>query len=324
MTAYLLRRAGAYTSVLLVALSLNFFLPRLIPGNPIEELTSGVGNVAVALDSEARMAMVRYYGLDQPLMVQFERTLKGLLQGDLGHSIHYRRAVGPLLVERFPWTIGLTLSGILVSFSAALVLGVRASAVERQETAVLVPAVVLESVPVFVLGSLLLVLLGVKLRLFPLGGAYTAFSEFTGWPWILDVVHHAALPVVVLAASSFFSAYLVVRSSMRMVRNEAYVLMAEMKGLPDQTIRTRYVLRTALLPVATLFGLRLAYSAGGAIMVEVLFAYPGIGRLTYEAVLAHDYALLQGAFTVFTAWVLLINFLTDCLVVSLDPRVKEV
>jgi peptide/nickel transport system permease protein len=324
LTGYLLRRACSYTAVLAVALSLNFILPRLIPGNPIEELTGGVGSVAVALDPQTRAALRSYYGLDEPLFAQFKHYLQGLLQGDLGYSIHYRTAVGPLLLERLPWTFFITISSILLSFSAAICLGPRSLSRGQGEGAVVVPAVLLESMPSFVLGSILLVLLSVKLPLFPLSGAYTPFSGLAGWRKVLDLIDHAALPVLVLSASSFFSAYLVVRSSTRLVKNEAYVLMAEMKGLSERTIRYRYVLRTALLPVVTFFGLRLAYSAGGAIMVEVLFAYPGIGKLTYEAVLAHDYALLQGAFTTFTLWVLLMNLLTDCLYVSLDSRVKEV
>ncbi len=324
MVVYLFKRVCSYAAVLALALTLNFMLPRLIPGNPIEELTGGVGSVAVALDPQARDALRSYYGLDQPLAVQFGRYVAGLLRGELGYSIHYRSAVTPLLVERLPWTLMITLSAVVLSFSTAIFLGARAGSSEHGEGAVLVPAVLLESMPSFVLGSILLVLFAVKLPLFPLGGAYTPFTGVTGWGKVLDLAHHATLPVLVLAASSFFSAYLVVRSSTRLVAREAYVLMAEMKGFSERVIRYRYVLRTALLPVVTFFGLRLAYSAGATIMVEVLFAYPGIGKLTYDAVLAHDYALLQGTFAAFTVWVLLINFITDSLYVLLDPRVKEV
>jgi peptide/nickel transport system permease protein len=324
LAVYLLKRVSSYAVVLALALCLNFILPRLIPGNPIEELTGGVGSVAIALDPQAKAALRSFYGLDQPLGAQFKRYVAGLLRGDLGYSIHYRTAVGRLLIERLPWTLFLTLSSILLSFSAAVFFGAHSASPERSEGAILAPAILLESVPPFVLGSILLVLVGVKLPLFPLSGAYTPFTELAGWRKMLDLAHHAALPVLVLSASSFFSAYLVVRSSTRLVTNQAYVLMAEMKGLSERVIRYRYVLRTALLPVVTFFGLRLASAAGGAIMVEVLFAYPGVGKLTYEAVLAHDYALLQGAFATFTLWVLLVNFLTDCLYVSIDPRVKEV
>ncbi len=323
MVRYLCRRVLAYGTVLLVALSLNFLLPRLVPGNPIQELTSGIGSVAVALDPEAMAVISRYYGLDRPLQEQFRDYLAGMLNGDLGYSIQYRTAVSELVRKRFPWTLFLTLTALCLSFGAAIFLGTSRGAQAGAHWSVLVPAVVLESIPPFVLGSLLMVLLSVHTRIFPLGGGYTPFSEFTGGRQLLDLLHHAALPVLVLAASSFFSFYLTVRSSTSLVKNEPYVIMAALKGLPERTIRYRYVLRTALLPVVAFFGMRLAYSAGGAILVEVVFAYPGIGRLTYEAVLAHDYALLQGCFMTFTLWVLSINFLADCLYVSLDPRVKE-
>lgn len=324
MISYLGRRAATYFLVFVTALSVNFFLPRAIPGNPIEELSSGVGNLPVQLDPQTLKALRRHYGLDLPISVQFYNYIKGLACGDLGWSISYRAPVGGILVERFPWTLLLTLSALLLSFSAALFLGTHSGWKKRREWRVLVPAVCLESMPPFVLGSLLLILLSVKIPIFPLSGAYSPFSEFTGFGKVLDLAYHAALPVLVLAASSFFSAYLVVRSSVLLVTDEPYVLMAEIKGLPERRVRYHYVLRNALLPVVTFFGLRLAYSAGGAILVEVLFAYPGIGRLSYEAVLSHDYPLLQGAFLTFTLWVLLINFCTDCLYVNLDPRVKEV
>jgi len=320
---YVSKRLAGCIAVFLAALCLNFLLPRLVPGNPIQDLTSGVGSVAVALDPEAMAVISRYYGLDRPLLDQFRSSMAGMLRGDLGYSIQYRTAVSELLKERFPWTLLLTLSGLVLSFMAALVLGARGGSGHGTQWWVLTPAIVLESIPPFVLGSLLLVFLGVHGGFFPLGGGSTPFSALTGVRKLMDLAHHAALPVLVLAASSFFSFYLVVRSSTSMVRNEPYVLMAHLKGLPERTIRTRYVLRTALLPVVTFFGLRLANSAGGAILVEVVFGYPGIGRLTYEAVLGHDYALLQGCFLTFTLWVLGVNFITDCLYAALDPRVKE-
>lgn len=323
MNLYLFKRGGTYLLVLAVALAVNFFLPRAIPGNPIEELGTGVGNLSVQMDPSTLNALKRYYGLDLPMRVQFWNYLHGMAQGDLGYSISHRIPVSSLLLERFPWTLFLTLSALGISFSVALVLGTRAGPRRGKEWGVLTPAVILESMPPFVLGSLLLILFSVKIPLFPLSGAYSTFSGLIGVEKAVDLAHHAALPVLVLAASGLFPSYLVVRSSVLMVQDEPYVLMAEMKGLPQKTIRIRYVLRNALLPVVTFFGLRLAYSAGGAILVEVLFAYPGIGRLIYEAVLSHDYPLLQGAFLAFTLWVLLVNFCTDCLYVSLDPRVKE-
>lgn len=324
MSRHLQRRAATYLLVFLVAVSLNFLLPRAIPGNPLEELSSGLGNLPIQLDPETLKALQSYYGLDRPLFEQFRRYLEGLVTGRLGYSISYRAPVNGLLLQRFPWTLLLTLSSLVLSFCAALLLGTRSVKKRNGEWKVLLPAVFFESVPSFVLGSLLLILLGVKFPLFPLSGAYSAFSDAGGVWQVLDIAHHAALPVLVLSTSSFFSAYLVVRSSVLLVSQEPYVLMAALKGLPEPIIRYRYVLRTALLPLITFFGVRLAYSAGGAILIEVLFAYPGVGRLIYEAVLSHDYPLLQGAFLVFTVWIIAVNFLTDCLYMSLDPRVKEV
>jgi len=322
---YFLKRTAAYLLVLVVAVSVNFFLPRSIPGNPIEELSSGVGSLPIQLDQGTLKSLRGFYGLDQPILFQYWRYLKGLATGDLGYSISYRAPVAQLLLLRLPWTLFLTLSALIASFAAALVLGSRSGWKNEKEWQILVPAILLESAPPFVLGSFLLIFFSVKLPLFPLSGAYDAFSGFSGGSKVFDLAHHAALPILVLATSGFFSAYLVVRGSVLLVRDEPYVLMAEIKGLSERMIRRRYVLRNALLPVVTFFGMRLAHSVvGGAVLVEVVFAYPGIGRLCYEAVLSHDYPLLQGIFLTFTFCVLVINLCTDCLYVGLDPRVKEV
>jgi peptide/nickel transport system permease protein len=324
LNPFLLKRAATYLLVLAVALLINFFLPRAIPGNPLEELTGGIGDLPVAIDARAMEALRSYYGLDRPISTQFADYLTGLVRGDLGYSISYRMPVTPLLLNRLPWTLLLTLVALSLSFAAALVLGTGSGRGHRGEMRVLVPAVFLHGMPPFVLGSLLLLAFAVKVPILPLSGAYSPFVDSNAAARAWDVARHGILPVVVLAASCFFPAYLVVRNSVIMIKNEPYLLMAEAKGLPERTIRYRYLLRNALLPVVTFFGARLAASAGASILVEVLFAYPGVGRLSYEAVLSHDYPLLQGTFLTFTLWVLLINFCTDCLYVSLDPRVKEV
>ncbi|MGD9506089.1 MAG: ABC transporter permease [Syntrophobacteraceae bacterium] len=324
MRAYLLRRTASYLLVLAAALAINFFLPRVIPGNPVEEASSASGSLPVQLDRQTVDAIRKHYGLDRPVAAQFGSYLAGLARGDLGWSIGYKAPVGRLILERLPWTLFPAMGALIASFALAVLFGIRYCTRDDGEWRVLLPGVLLESAPPFVLGSLLLVLLSVKIPIFPLSGAYSAFSDLTGLRSAIDVVHHAALPFLILMASNFFSAYLVVRSSLLLVRNEPYVLMAEIKGLPESVIRRRYILRNALLPVATFFGTRLATSTGRAILVEVVFAYPGIGRLSYEAVLSHDYPLLQGIFLAFTLWILLVNFCADCLYMSLDPRVREV
>jgi peptide/nickel transport system permease protein len=324
MQVYLARRAATYLLVLAAALLINFFLPRALPGSPLAELTSGVGSLAVAPDPATLEALERYYGLDRSLPQQFGHYLQGLFRGDWGFSIGYKTPVSGVIWQRLPWTLLLTFSAALLSCLLAVFLGTRAALGQVREAAVLLPAVVLDSMPPFVLGSFLLLFLGVKLKVFPISGAYTAFAGLGGWEKVMDVARHAVMPVLALTAHGFFGAYLLVRNSVRLVKDEPYVLLAEVKGLPRPVIRYRYILRTALLPVVTFFSLRMAYALGGAVLVEVIFVYPGLGRLTYEAVLNHDYPLLQGLFFVFTLWVLVVNFLTDLLYLKLDPRIKEV
>lgn len=324
MPGYLVRRAATYLLVLVAAVAINFFLPRAMPGDPLEQLTSGVGSLAVVPDPATLEALKQYYGLDRPLGEQFLHYVQGLARGELGFSIAYKVPVAELIAARLPWTLFLSCSAVLLSSLLAIILGTKTALGQTRESAVLLPAVILDSIPPFVLGSLLLILLGVKLRIFPLSGAYTAFVSLPWWQKIPDILWHAALPVLVLTAHGFFGAYLVVRNSVRLVKEEAYVLMAEVKGLPHRVVRYRYILATALLPVVTYFALRLGRAIGGAILIEVIFAYPGLGRLTYEAVLANDYPVLQGVFFVFTLWFLSVNLLTDLLYLKLDPRIREV
>lgn len=323
LAAYLRSRAAAYFLVLAAALLINFFLPRALPGNPLESFSSSMGGLAVMLDDTAKENLMRFYGLDQPLWRQFLNYCCGLARGDLGFSISWKAPVAQVIWERLPWTLLLTFSAVFLSCFLAIVLGTGVAMGRWREAAVLLPAVMADSLPPFVLGSFLLILLGVKLKLFPIGGAATSFVHLTGWEKAKDILWHAALPVLALTAHGFFGAYILVRNAVKMVKEEPYVLLAEVKGLPERVIHYRYVLGTALLPVVTFFSMRLAYAVGGAVLVEVLFAYPGLGRLTYEAVLTHDYPLLQGVFLVFTVWVLLVNFLTDLLYLWLDPRIRE-
>lgn len=325
MTCYLTRRAATYLLVLVAALTINFFLPRALPGSPVEELSSGVGSVAVAMDPATLAALQHYYGLDQPLFRQFVHYLTGLARGDLGFSISYKAPVGKVIARALPWTLLLAVSALLLSFLLAVIWGTRFGLNKsKYEGVVLVPAVILDSMPPFILGSFFLIALGVKLQLLPVSGAYTNFVTLNWWQGLADIVLHALLPVLALAVGSFFSAYLLVRNAVRLVKDEPYVLLARVKGLDERVIRYRYVLRTALLPVVTFFAMRLAHVMGGAMLVEVLFAYPGLGRLTYEAVLNHDYPMLQGIFFIFTLWILAVNLITDLVYLKLDPRVKEV
>lgn len=325
MPVYLRRRAATYLLVLVAALAINFLLPRAMPGDPLQEMSSSAGNLAVALDEETIKALQRYYGLDRPLSIQFFSYLTALTWADLGFSISYRAPVSQVVARALPWTLLITFTALLLTFTLAIIAALYfAPAPRKGETALLVPAILLDSMPPFITGSFLLIIFGVKLGWLPISGAFSSFTPQGAISRIVDIAAHAWLPVLSLSCASFFSTYLLVRNSLIMTKDQPFVHMAYLKGLSEKRIHYHYVLRTALLPVVTFLGLRLARLIGGAMLVEVLFAYPGLGRLTYEAVLACDYPLLQGVFFIFTIWVLLVNLCTDLLYLRLDPRVKEV
>ncbi len=317
----ILRLGFSYLFVLATALLINFAIPRVMPGSPFIHSGEGAGGAPLFMSSATLGSLEGYFGLGLPLSVQLQRYLTGLARLDLGVSITYRAPVSELLLDRAPWTLLLTVSALLLNLGTVLLFGTGARS--GKDRIVLFAAIILESMPPFALAGLLLVLLGVKLPLFPVGGACSPLSDREGFRWAADVLHHAALPVLVLSTQGLFSGLMVVRNSLGMARGEPSVLMAELKGLSPRIIRYRYVLRLALPPVVSFYSLRIAFMASGAIFVEVVFAYPGLGRLMYEAVSSHDYPLAQGVFLAFTLWVLIVNFVTDCLYPKLDPRVED-
>ena len=322
----MLHRIGQYALVLAAAVVINFALPRLMPGDPTDRLTGTDLDLAGSLDQQTRERLLSYYGLDKPLAVQFVRYLEELSHLDLGYAYYYGCPVSQLIWERLPWTL-LVVGGSLL-LATALGLGLGSLAAYRQGTALdklLVSGLVwLRAVPPYLLGMLAIVVLSVKLSLFPLGGAAAPFAQYGSvWSAAGDIAAHAALPVLVLMLGELPMTFLVMRNSMVSVLGENYMLAARAKGLTRARRLFRYGMRNALLPLYTRLGLRLGTLFGGAIFVETVFNYPGIGRLVYDASLVHDYPVLQGIFLLIAAAVVAANLLVDSTYRLLDPRAVE-
>ncbi|MGI8425981.1 MAG: ABC transporter permease [Actinomycetota bacterium] len=315
--------AGRFIPYLLTVfflISLNFFLPRLAPGDPVSALLASGNGPA---DQAVRQKVAHYYGLDRPISSQYFSYLGALGRGDLGISIQRNAPVTGLIAERLPWTLLLAGSAIAISTLVGTVAGIhsgwrRGRGLDRGLLAVFMS---IRQFPVFFLGSLLLFVFAVKLRWVPLGGAKTAFSDSFGpLRRVADIAHHLVLPAGLLGIQFSAGHYLVMRAGMVGELGAGYLQLGKAKGLTERRLKYRYAARNALLPVVSVTALQLGFAVTITIFVETVFAYPGLGRLTFDALAYRDYPVLQGAFLVTTLAVVTINFLSDVLYRRLDPR----
>lgn len=317
-------RAGRflqYLIVFVVAVTLNFLLPRFMPGNPLA-LIAGV-DVGL-LTPEQRQQIIASSGLDQPLFVQYLTYWADLFRLDFGFSFRQSRPIIDMIAERLPWTLLITGASLVVSAVIGIVLGA-ASAWRRgrpSDVGTLSFMIALESLPSFWLGMLLVSIFAVQLGWLPSFGAITPAGRLEGMDAVLDVVSHAILPVVTLSVLSIPGIYLTMRYSTLSVLGEDFIRTARAKGASERRVLFRHVARNALAPVVTVLALRLGYAFGGTVVIETVFSYPGLGRLVFESVSGRDYPVMQATFLVFTVAVLLANLLADLLYPLLDPRTR--
>ena len=315
-----------YLVTLMIILTINFFLPRLMPGDPFLHLSGEAGMEIVTFTEEQREYFIAHYGLDRPLSEQYLRYLAALLRGDLGFSYYYNADVAGIILGRIPWTLLMVTAATFFSLLLGIFLGSfsawRREAWQDKVTYLLI--VIFSEIPVFLLGIMLLIVFAAGLGLFPLSGAITPFSGYTGFALTKDILHHAMLPVIALSLTRAGGIYLLVRNSLTTILAKDYMRTARAKGLSEGRIRYRHALKNAMLPLVTRVTMQLGGMVGGVVLVENIFAYPGLGRLMQEAVFVRDYPLLQGIFLVLAFSVLTANLLADLLYRFLDPRIREI
>lgn len=317
---YLLLKAGAALVSLGMVVVLGFFSFRILPGaDPAINLTRGR---RVSAEEVERLRV--QFGLDQPLPVQFLRYVQDLFTGDLGYSYVYNEPVSGLILDRLAPTLLLTGTAAVISIVLGLWLGQRAawrrgSLFDKTQTGL---ALTFWSVPTFWLGLILLLVFAGGLRLFPAGGMRTPGSDETGLALVLDVAWHMVLPVVTIVAVVYAQYLMVMRASVLEEMTADYLTTARAKGLPEDKVRTRHAVPNALLPTVTLIFLTLGGLVGGAVTVETVFSWPGLGYLTFQGLSAPDLPLLQGTFVVFSSIVIAMNFVADLVYRVLDPRLR--
>ena len=312
MRRFVLRRLGQSAVVLLGVTLVVFLLLQLVPGDPVR-LALGT-----RYSQEAYDALRERSGLDRPLPLQYLSYLGNALTGDLGVSFRSGQPVTSLVMERMPATLSLAVAALVFALLVAFPLGVL-SAVRNGSPLDHGARIFSQfgvSVPDFWMGILGIIVFAGMLGWLPPSG-YTPFTEDpVGW------AQHIVLPAVTIGLVTAAILTRFIRSSVLEAMSEDYVRTAEGKGLHPRVVVVRHVLRNALIPVVTVAAVQLASLLGGVIVIEVLFAWPGIGRLTYDAVQARDYPVLQGAVLLVAALFLLVNLLVDVLYAKLDPRIS--
>jgi len=322
---FLLRRLGFYLLSAWVALTINFLLPRLMPGDPATALFARFRG---QLGPEAMQALRETFGLTQaPLWKQYITSLGHVLTGDLGISVAYFPSpVASVIATGLGWTVFLAGSAVAISFALGTLLGLAAAWWRRGWIDSWMPStlVFFGAFPFFWLAMVALYLFGFILGWFPLGHAYA--DEITPGPsvaFLLDVARHAVLPVGTMVLATLGGWLLSMRNTMISVLGSDFVNLARAKGLPQSRVALRYAARNALLPSITSLGMALGFVLGGSLLTEIVFSYPGQGYLLVQAVRNQDYPLMQGIFLVITLAVLGANWLVDVVYLWLDPRTRE-
>ncbi|MER6008158.1 ABC transporter permease [Nonomuraea sp. NPDC051941] len=320
---YALSKAGGALFSIAMVIVGTFFVFRLLPGDPVRNLAQGRNMTPDQLNLERHRL-----GLDKPVLQQFFDFVGNTLRLDLGTSYEYKRPVLDLIGERIGPTLLLAGTGLVIAVSLGIWQGTRSgwrpgTKFDRFSTSV---SLVLWSVPTFWLGLLLMMVLGVGIGpipgLFPFRGIESVDAP-DGFAYVLDVASHMVLPCLTLVGVVYAQYLLIMRSSLLEEVSQDYVTVARAKGLRDDEVRRRHAVPNALLPTVTLVFMRIGFVVGGAVTVETIYTWPGLGQLFYRAIKVPDFTLMQGTFLLITVAVILMNTLADVVYHMLDPRVRS-
>ncbi len=319
MGRYIARQLASIIPTIFLSVVLNFVLLHSAPGDP--------ARVMAGRDSptpEQIAAIQARYGLDQPLPVQFWRYIKQLAQGNLGESITLKQPVLDVIMSRLPATLLLTVTAAILALAIGTILGAIAAQKSggTTDTVLSFSNYAMFAVPSFWLGLVLIVIFSSQLGWLPTSGMRTVRADYTGWRDTLDVAEHMILPVATLALVQIPVYFRITRASVVQQQREDYVTTFRAAAVPEGKIFRRYALRNGLLPTVTVFGLSLGFLFTGAALVEIVFSWPGIGRLTLDAVLRRDYPLLLGIYLILAITVSLAVLITDIVYALLDPRIR--
>lgn len=312
-----------YALTLLAAVTVIFAVPRAMPGDPLDA-REDPANALYVSNEEARARLQDYYGLDRPLVAQYGSYLRRIATGDLGWSVTSNIRVGSLIGQHLPWTALLVGTSLVVSSALSFVAGVGAAwrRGRPSDHFLVVTTTVTRAVPQYAMATVLLIVFAVVLPWFPLYGAETPFATYSSLlARVIDIARHLALPATALTLGLLSHKFLLVRNETITALGQDYMVLARAKGMSQRRLKFHHAGRNALLPFLTVVGLQAGFAVGGAVFIESVFAYPGMGSLVLRAVETRDYPVLEACFLVLAGGVLLVNLLLEIAYRRLDPQV---
>lgn len=326
---YIARRLGVFLIILWLAATVNFVLPRMAPVNPIREKLLQAVSFGGAGKTDMQKIVATYeekFGLTQPLWKQYLAYMSDLIRFDLGISIAYFPSkVIDMIMVALPWTIGLLLLTTLIAFALGTLLGavIAWPRSPRALSAALAPFLTLSAIPFYLLGLIMVYIFAFTLKWFPLNGGYMIGTvPRMNWEFIKDVAWHSVLPALTIILASVGSWAIGMRGMMITGLEEDYITFAEAKGIRNRDIFSKYALRNALLPQTTSLALSLGFIVSGAVLVEVVFGYPGVGTVLYQAIRTFDYFVIYGVVIILIFAIGLATLILDLIYPLLDPRIS--
>lgn len=321
LAKYLLNRVSGAIVSLLAVLFTAFFIFRILPGDPIQNLMTDMQSASPELERALRAE----WGLDDPLHIQFWSYLTGTLSGDFGTSIQYQVPVLQLFADRLLPTVLLGGVALILSVLIGFSLGAKSawlngSKFDRRNVNI---ALIFFSAPTFWVAMIAIIIFSRELRLFPTGRMVSAHTPDRFWPQFLDIAHHMVLPTITLTAMIYAGYLLTMRASMLDEMGNDYITTARAKGLRDVVVRRRHAMRNALLPTTTLVFMAIGNVINGALVTEMIYTWPGLGYTFFQAIAVPDYPVLQGLFVIFASATVLANLAADILYWFIDPRARK-
>ncbi len=319
MSKYVVKRLFSGLITVFLVFVINFILIHIAPGDPVSVMMGKDNN-----DPALRAALMEKYGLDKPLYVQFYRQMTNTLKGDLGDSYIYGRPVADMISEKLMPTLGLVFPAALI----ALIIGAAMGIVAARHEGSLIDTIfsglsyILNAMPSFWLGIMLIILFATNLSLLPSSGMVDMRAGYTGFRYVLDLLRHLALPLGTLILVDIPYYYRIAKSSVLQVSNEEFITTFRATGMSEKKIFNKYVFKNAILPVVTVFGITMAFLISGVSLIEIVFAWPGTGRLTLTAINQRDYNVLMGMYLVVSIMVALTMIVVDIIYAMLDPRIR--
>lgn len=319
MSRFVVRRLFSGLLTILVVFTINFVIIRSAPGNPVRSIIGKERD-----DPALQEALMEKWGLNDSLPVQYARQLTNAVQGDLGTSIIYNRSVNEMIGERLKATISLGLLAAVLALLAGTALSIFCARNEGHPVDRILSTVTyaLDAMPSFWLGLMLIIVLSLRLGLLPTQGMSDVRAGHTGFAYALDVAKHMILPTLTLVLITLPGYFRIAKSSIQQVTSEDFIVTMRATGMSERKIFKKYIFRNAILPTVTLFGITLAFLVTGVTLIEIVFSWPGTGRLTMTAINQRDYPTLMGIYLVMSVSVAVVMVLVDIAYAILDPRIR--